>query len=105
MNLAKISPSQCFTLPTKLVKQVVVTLCFKNALANSCHHSIHQSSLKQVDQLCATGYRVALYMSVTERIIRDLSAHKEPDLQMTGDKEKVTVLPYIHSVPLNLKRE
>lgn len=92
---------------SKLVKRGIVQSCFHNALERSCHHVLEASLLAQSERLEREGYPRTLLISVAEAMHRKrkrLGTDCNSDGTTAEKREKVAVIPYMHSVSHRLKK-
>lgn len=61
---------------TKLIKRGIAFSCLSNAVKKSCHHRITESLSFQVSRLKKSGYRDALLVSVSEKVLRTVVKEK-----------------------------
>lgn len=90
---------------SKLVKRAVAKSCYYNALNKSCIHAQQDSFNQQTDRLVKAGYPKQLLVSVSESMLASLSKNNKNDLtESAKEKEKTTVVPYIHKFSHKLKK-
>uniref|UniRef100_A0A6G5AA22 Putative tick transposon n=1 Tax=Rhipicephalus microplus TaxID=6941 RepID=A0A6G5AA22_RHIMP len=92
---------------SKLVKNGIITNCFRSALVKSCFHTVHASFHEQVSRLQDEGYPFSVMLAVGTRLLKKLRRETAPCLEtggMTGSSSKVVAVPYVHRLSHRLKK-
>lgn len=91
---------------SKLIKRGIASSCFRSALLKSCHHKQLSSFQLQVGPLEKVGFPSSLLLSVAKPpLVKLRKKDKEPSISSEQASWKnFAVLPYIHKVSHNLKK-
>lgn len=92
---------------SKLIKNGVAFACLRAALSRSCHETLLDSFLDQVDRLRKARYPDSVLIMTAKKLIRWVKSQdkgKDADGCDRSTQEKVAVIPYVHKMSHGLKK-